>query len=255
MSPSWSPVFRIIIAVRQTGQMDASFRLARAFEDGERVIELTAANPDAGVPNCPDWDGRALASHMARVWHMLSVIVEHGLDSFPGREMFPEKVVGGEFDAARTALERVDAHMRVLEPGAPHWSWATTQTTDYHIRRLHLENLVHRIDAEQMAGVASEIDGDEAADAVDERLIEFAPLRAGRPAGSLHVHRTDGAGEWTIKVDGDVIVATREHAKGDAAVRGTGVDLMLAVWGRGTLEPLETFGDPALVTEWFELTR
>jgi hypothetical protein len=106
-----------------------------------------------------------------------------------------------------------------------------------------------------MAGLESEIDGDEAADAVDERFVEFAPLREGRPAGSLHLHRSDGAGEWTIKVDGDAIVTTREHAKGDAAARGTGADLMLAVWGRGTLEPLETFGDLNLITEWFELTR
>ena len=235
--------------------MDASFRLDRAYEDGQRIIELAAANPDARVPNCPDWDGRALASHMARVWHMLSLIVEHGLDGFPGRELFPETVAGGEFDAARIALERVDTHMRALVPGAPQWSWATTQTTDYYIRRVHLENLVHRIDAEQMAGLESEIDGDEAADAVDERFVEFAPLREGRPAGSLHLHRSDGAGEWTIKVDGDAIVTTREHAKGDAAARGTGADLMLAVWGRGTLEPLETFGDLNLITEWFELTR
>lgn len=245
----------MISVVRQTGQMDATFRLDRALADGQRIIDLATANPDARVPNCPDWDGRALASHMARVWHMLSLIVEHGLDTFPGRDMFPEKVAGGEFEAASVALERIDAHMRALEPGAPQWSWATTQTTDYYVRRVHLENLVHRIDAEQMAGIESDIDGDEASDAVDERFIEFAPLREGRPAGSLHVHRTDGDGEWTVKVEDDTIVATREHAKGDAAARGTGADLMLAIWGRGTLEPLETFGDPELIAEWFELTR
>ena len=245
----------MITVVRQTGQMDASSRLDRALADGQRIIDLTVANPDAQVPNCPDWDGRALASHMARVWHMLSLIVEHRLDAFPGRDMFPEKIAGGEFEAASVALERVDTQMRALEPGAPQWSWATTQTTDYYVRRVHLENLVHRVDAEQMAGVDSEIDGDEAADAVDERFIEFAPLREGRPGGSLHVHRTDGDGEWTIKVEDDTIVATREHAKGDAAARGSGADLMLAVWGRGTLEPLETFGDPELIAEWFELTR
>ena len=39
------------------------------------------------------------------------------------------------------------------------------------------------------------------------------------------------------------------------AARGTGADLMLAIWGRGTLEPLETFGDPELIAEWFDLTR
>ena len=245
----------MITVVRQTGQMDASFRLDRARADGERIIDLAAAQPDAQVPNCPDWDGRALASHMGRVWHMLSLIIERGLDTFPERDMFPEKVARGEFDSARVALERVDTSMRALDPGAPQWSWGTTQTNGFYIRRLHLENLVHRVDAEQMSGVESEIDGDEAADAVDERFIEFAPIRELRPAGSLHLHRTDGDGEWTATVENDAIVATREHAKGDAAARGTGADLMLAVWGRGPLESLETFGDSGLIAEWFELAR
>ena len=241
--------------VGQTGRMDATHRLDRALADGERIIELCNANPDAPVPACPDWDGRGLASHLARVWHMLSLIAEHRLDSFPGRDQFPEKVEGGEIHAARLALARVDTHMRALPPGTPMWSWATTQSSDFFHRRLHLENLVHRVDAEQMAGVASEIDGDEGADAVDERFVEFAPRSSARPGGSLHVHRTDGPGEWTLRVEGDTIVTTLEHAKGDAAARGTGADLMLAVWGRGSLDALETFGDTAVIHEWFDLTR
>ncbi|HQR30574.1 MAG TPA: DsbA family protein, partial [Anaeromyxobacteraceae bacterium] len=41
------------------------------------------------------------------------------------------------------------------------------------------------------------------------------------PSGSLHLHRTDGPGEWLVRaVDGEV-VSTQEHAKGDAAVRGS----------------------------------
>ena len=118
-----------------------------------------------------------------------------------------------------------------------------------HPRRYHLENLVHRVDAEQALGLASEIDGDEAADAVDERF-EFVHLLEERPAGSLHVHRTDGEGEDTV-VD-DRIVVTKQHEK--AMPRGgTGADLMLAVWGRGA-DALEIFGDDALVDEWFSLS-
>ena len=99
------------------------------------------------------------------------------------------------------------------------------------------------------------IDGDEGADAVDERFGEFAVLSEARPAGSLHVHRTDGAGEWTLRVTDDGVVVTREHAKGDAAARGSGAQLMLAVWGRLPIDELETFGDADLVREWFELAR
>lgn len=235
--------------------MDVSYRLDRARSDGERIISLAADALDAPVPHCPEWDGRGLLSHMARVWHMLSIFAETRPDAFPGRDEFPARVEGGEVEAARTALERVDRHMRALPPGTPMWGWAKTQSSDYFHRRYHLENLVHRVDAEVMVGIESVIDADEGADAVDERFLEFAVRSDRRPSGSLHVHRTDGPGEWTLRLEGDAIVVTREHAKGDAAARGTGADLMLAVWGRLPVEQLETFGDPGLVEEWFALSR
>jgi len=235
--------------------MDSSHRLDRARHDGEVIVDLAATHLDAPVPNCPDWDGRGLLSHLARVWHMLSVFAEKRPDGFPGRDEFPERVPGGEVEAARVALDRVDRHMRALPPGTPMWGWASSQSSDYFHRRYHLENLVHRVDAEAMAGVTSVIDGDEGADAVDERFGEFAVLSEARPAGSLHVHRTDGAGEWTLRVTDDGVVVTREHAKGDAAARGSGAQLMLAVGGRLPSDELETFGDADLVREWFELAR
>ena len=69
------------------------------------------------------------------------------------------------------------------------------------------------------------------------------------PEGSLHLHRTDGDGEWLLTtVDGE-LVATFEHARGDAAARGTASDLLLYLWGRGRTT-LECFGDEALLDAW-----
>ena len=133
--------------------------------------------------------------------------------------------------------------MAAVEPGTAMWSWGTTQSIDYFHRRLHLENLVHRVDAEQMAGLSSEIDTDEAADAVAERFEEFVHVRPERPSGSFHIHRTDGDGEWTAKVEDDRIVIAEEHAKGDAAAKGTGPELMLAMWGRAPVDSLQVFGE------------
>ena len=246
----------MIAVVGQTGQMDATYRLDRAREDGERLIELCSSHPDAAVPGCPDWDGTRLLSHITSVWHMLAIFAESRPDGFPGRDDFPPRPeAGAEVAGAQAALARVDTAMRALAPGTPMWSWGTTQSSDYFHRRYHLENLVHRIDAEQTAGLSSEIDGDEAADAVDERFREFVHRREERPAGSLHLHRTDGEGEWTAQLVDDQIVVSAEHAKGDAAARGTGADLMLAMWGRGPLDSLEIFGDADLVDEWFQLCR
>lgn len=246
----------MILPVGQTGQMQASHRLDRARIDGERIIELCSSDPTAEVPACPGWDAAKLLSHITNVWHMLAILAETRQEGFPGRDQFPPRPEPGEETAgAAAALDRVDAAMRALDPGTPMWSWATTQLSDYYHRRYHLETLVHRVDAEQALGLPSEIDGDEAADAVDERFVEFVHRREERPGGSLHLHRTDGPGEWTVAVVDDRIVVTQEHAKGDAAARGSGADLMLAMWGRGSLDSLEVFGEPALVEEWFALCR
>ncbi|MEM9465994.1 MAG: maleylpyruvate isomerase family mycothiol-dependent enzyme [Actinomycetota bacterium] len=236
--------------------MDQPHRLDRARQDGERLIALCSAHPEAAVPACPGWDAAKLLSHMTNVWHMLAIFAESRPDGFPDRDAFPPMPEpGGEEAAARAALDRVDAAMRALAPGTPMWSWGTTQSSDYFHRRYHLENLVHRIDAEQAAGVESDIDGDEAADSIDERFTEFVHRREERPRGSLHLHRTDGAGEWTVAVVDDEIVVRQEHAKGDAAARGSGADLMLAMWGRGPADVLDVFGDESLLDEWFELCR
>lgn len=246
----------MIVPFGQTGQMDQPYRLDRAREDGEKIISLCLANPGAAVPACPGWDGAKMLSHVTNVWHMLATFAESRPEGFPGRDQLPARPVeGDEGPAATAALERVDTAMRSLDPGVAMWSWGTTQSSDYFHRRYHLENLVHRVDAEQTAGAASVIDGDAAADAVDERFTEFVHRREERPGGSLHLHRTDGAGEWTVSIVDDEIVVTKEHAKGDAAARGSGADLMLAMWGRGPIDALEVFGDASLVDEWFQLCR
>ncbi|MEM8706706.1 MAG: maleylpyruvate isomerase family mycothiol-dependent enzyme [Actinomycetota bacterium] len=236
--------------------MDHTTRLERARQDGERIVELCEAHAAAQVPSCPDWDGAGLLSHMTRVWHMLAMIVEDRREGFPGKDDFPARPEPGEEAAAAgAALDRVITAMAAVEPGTPMWSWGTTQSSDYFHRRLHLENLVHRVDAEQMAGLSPVIDSDEATDAVAERFEEFVHRRPERPAGSLHIHRTDGEGEWTVKIVDGSIVVTEEHAKGDAAARGSGPDLMLAMWGRGSIDALEVFGAAPLVEEWFALCR
>ena len=72
------------------------------------------------------------------------------------------------------------------------------------------------------------------------------------PDGSIHLHRTDGKGEWLIKPFGNEIVITREHAKGDVAVRGSALALLLFLWGRNP-RGLEIFGDPNLAQAWGSL--
>ena len=101
-----------------------------------------------------------------------------------------------------------------------------------------------------------------AADGIDEFLAWFAgrgPAAGAQPvAGSVHLHCTDAdrlpsgaGGEWMVtSLDAEHGAAfTREHAKGDAAVRGRSDQLLLWLWRRSD-RGVEILGD-AEVAERF----
>lgn len=106
---------------------------------------------------------------------------------------------------------------------------------------------VHRWDADTAAGTQTSIAPKLASDGIDEfltlMLSKVAP-HAAAVGGSVHLHCTDVAGEWTVREgdDGQPLV-TREHAKGDAAMRGTASDLLLVLWRRIDLASIDVVGD------------
>ena len=78
--------------------------------------------------------------------------------------------------------------------------------------------------------------------------------------GSVHLHCTDTnspavdgsddrtavTGEWLVsRLDESGIAVTREHAKGDVAVRGRASDLLLWLWRRDA-GPVEILGGTAV---------
>ena len=100
---------------------------------------------------------------------------------------------------------------------------------------------MHRWDAEHAAGTPAPIDAELAVDGIDELLTVMVPIALGGKdgidiGGSLHVHCTDGEGEWTLHTDDGVYRVERGHAKGDAAVRGPASQLLLALWGRVSID-------------------
>jgi uncharacterized protein (TIGR03083 family) len=131
-------------------------------------------------------------------------------------------------------------------------------------RRLH-EATVHRADAAIAVGADYRLAPELAADGIDEWLervavevsAESSPLDVGK---TLHLHATDddlgSAGEWTITGTDDGIAWSHEHGKGDAALRGSAKDLLLAVVRRQTATEggLEVFGDTAIWDGWLGRT-
>lgn len=231
-----------------------------AFDaDGARLLEVAADALDADVPACPGWDVAQLVVHVGQVYNFIgSALDVVGTDDRPS----PKAIDVPEGDALIPWLAELHAglsvKLRATAPDAAAWNWAGTGTADFFHRRMAHETMVHRWDAEQAAGADSSLDSDLATDGVDEALFvgmqhSTSPDKVfDYPAGSLHLHRTDGDGEWLVKNEGGSLVVTREHAKGDAAVRGSGSDLLLWVWGRGG--DVEIFGDEAVAQAWADAT-
>lgn len=232
--------------------MDPAHRLARLEADGTRLIDVAARDLAASVPACPGWDTAKLLAHVGRVWRSIGAhVATRATEMIPGDEIESAPEGDAVVAFARTGLTEVVSAFGGVDPTTPVWTWAGDGTVAFYLRRVHQETLVHRVDAEQALGEASVVGSDDGADGVDEL---FTVLVAGRdhdlPSGTLHLHRTDGEGEWMLDVVDGRIDVRHEHAKGDAALRGAGDELLLAVWGRRPLDGLELFGDRAVVESW-----
>lgn len=221
--------------------------MSRLEADGNRLIDVARRKPAAPVPTCPDWSADDLLRHTTAVWTAFGAQAE-SLSSEPiAWDELPELAPA---EALTHAVKALGAH----PPDTPVWTWSSDQTLGFFQRRAHLETLVHRVDAELAVGERTPVPPDDGIDGVDEFFTHLARL-AGKapPGGSLHLHQTDGDGEFMLQVVDGAIVMSHEHAKGDAALRATGEELLLCVWGRRDLDGLEVFGDTDIAAQWTRL--
>ena len=243
--------------------MDKDAIVSQIEIDGRRLIEVARSDLDAAVPTCGDWKLRDLAGHMGWVHGLVGSYVASRASEPLSREQMPkvpddDSVVGF---AAASLGQLVDA-LAGIEPETPVWNWSPRPDAGFYFRRMLHETSVHRWDAENAVGAAGGVDGDQGRDGVDEFFDFVLPnaqkrKRRDLPAGSLHLHRTDGDGdgEWIVTADGDDVAVERAHVKGDAAVRGPGGALFLALWSRLPLDDgsLSVVGDEATARAWAAL--
>lgn len=238
--------------------MDKGEYLAVIEAESLRLIDAVDGRLPEPVAHCGDWTMRGLAAHVGFVWTVAATNVAAATDSptRPGDEsQAPEddqEVVGwlrGRRDAVVEALAGADPSDRA-------WGFAGDLTAGFWQRRMAHETTIHRWDAEVAAGLdVAPIDADLARDGIDEYTavgLRYSSSKPERdyPAESLHLHRTDGEGEWMFVGDGaGGVIVTAEHGKGDAAIRGPAESLLLWIWGR-PVDGLETFGDADVARRW-----
>ena len=129
------------------------------------------------------------------------------------------------------------------------------------------EATVHRADAALALGADYQLAPELAADGIDEwlerdrRRGQGASRRRWVAGKTLHLHATDdglgAAGEWTITGGDDGIAWSHDHGKGDAALRGSAKDLLLADRARRQTAAdggVEVFGDTAVWDGWLDRT-
>lgn len=230
-----------------------------AIERGSAALRSAATRGplDAVVPTCPDWTLEELVGHMRNTqrWAMLNVQRATPEAHVPFEEVGEPPKGPGVIDAFAATTSELLSTLRDAGPEAPAWAFVAAPVSGFWARRAALEVAMHRWDGENAIGIAEPIDAPLAAEGIDEFLDLAAAMSSAKFAGTsgtMHVHSTDTDGEWLVDF-GNGLAVTREHAKGDVAVRGAASDLMLVLYGRVPPETVEVHGDGALVERWQEL--
>ena len=116
-------------------------------------------------------------------------------------------------------------------------------------------------------GYELEFDAAVAADGIDEWLTWFAALERAdgemKVGGTVHLHCTDaelpeGAGEWFVSAMKEPKATfTREHRKGDVAIRGQAHDILMWLWRRidsRSSSSIEIIGDEVVARRFQAFT-
>lgn len=220
-------------------------RLALIGRHGAAFAAVVESDLSAPVDGCPGWTVAHLCMHVGGVLHLWTEIARGAPDpSRVGPPVAPPSPSGlGHWCAERAAA--CSAALASAGPTAPVWTfWGAGKACDAARRVVH-ELAVHAVDLADARGARPEVDPAVASDGIDEFCEVFLPRRRESmpgPGGSVHVHCTDTAGEWTVREDDGVLSVAREHAKGTCALRGEALALLCVLWRRRPLGAVEVFG-------------
>jgi len=218
------------------------------------AVAARAAGVERPVPTCGDWTIGDLCSHVGRLHRWATEVVERR-PAAPVRHWKQVDAPEGPalVDFVAQGFGPLADALGAAGADEPCWSWTDRHTVGFWSRRQANELAVHRWDAQAAAGVPEPIHRDLAVDGIQE-LFDILPFRPGGPptgtGETIHLHCTDGEGEWLVRLVPGGVTVVNEHAKGDVAARGAASDLLLMMWGRVPVTQVEVFGDAALLERW-----
>jgi uncharacterized protein (TIGR03083 family) len=233
---------------------------------------LSAADPTAPVPTCPEWNAADLAWHLTEVHLFWAGILaraarteEQVAEVDAGKPDRPADVAGILAVRAQATADLLD-QLRRLDDSEARWSWwPPDQTVGFTRRMQTYEATMHRIDAELAAGLAvSPIAADVAAGAVEHCIdVMWGWLPDGAtyaPLARLELVATDTDQRWDVEVGHWTKIGEEsgKHYDEPRAVRGPGPSdtpvatvrapaQELARWAWSRRGTVERSGDPVAV--------
>ncbi len=225
---------------------------------------------DGDIPTCPGWNMRDLVRHLSEIhlWAAAHVAQPHDkpwVDDLAELTVFwpdlaifwpdDDRLIDWYLDTNSNLVEALESapldveSFTFLPAPSPLAMWA---------RRQAHEIAIHRFDAENAVGIASQFDPAFASDGIDELLTGFAPRGTEFPVDSdrtIAVHATDTNDHWHLTLAPTGITALRGDGPADATLTGDASDLYLVLWNRVEDSRITITGDTELVDTWHDNIR
>ena len=183
---------------------DSRYLECLAADYGDLRDAASAAELTANVPSCPGWTVADLVRHVAEVYLHKVTLMRTGEE--PREWPPPSLAAEAPLAALGRAYGALRAEFRTRGPGQPAPTWYDPdQTVAFWIRRMALETVIHRIDAELAAGLpVTPVPDDLAADGVDEvlkRMLAYGSVTWPEDFAEMegeHLASADGRDEITV---------------------------------------------------------
>jgi Mycothiol maleylpyruvate isomerase N-terminal domain/MDMPI C-terminal domain len=248
--------------------MDDSEFLDCLSSDYARLRDAaTAAEPTVPVPGCPGWTMADLVFHVAVTYLHKVTIMQTGLwpEQWPPPDLAEEPPLPLLTRAYGELVATFGEHAPTDH--TPTW-YDPDETVAFWIRRMAQETVIHRIDAEQAAGLpVTAVRDDLAVDGVDEVLKrflayssvtwpdEFSQMKSGHLAGEGSqdaITVTAGLTAWTVRPSPrEVLVEDGASGNSRVAIQAAPDPMLRWLWGRAGDDAVEVTGDQ----EWARYLR
>lgn len=204
--------------------------------DFVQFCEAASLDLEARVPTCPEWNITTLCDHLASVYQAKAHTIELGT-FMPSDDSEHRDRRVNPIEWVRSCAAILDRALWNRPDNAPTITFVPSSTTvHFWRRRMALETLVHRVDAQLAVGAVSAMNDDLSADGVDE-MLWFGSERPRvdydyRDVGRAVVLLTDGIRRWTVTMSDSELSTRSSNATPDATVRCSAPTILLVLSGR-----------------------